>query len=294
MKKLLILLLILVPHVLISGDMPAYKLYTSEGQEATYEEMVEEAQEADVILFGEYHNNPICHWLQYELANSLQKELGQKLILGAEMFEADNQLIINEYLDENIGIKQKNFEDEVRLWSNYETDYKPLMELAREKKLRFIATNIPRRYASIVAKNCQEGLENITDEAKLYIAPLPFEVDYELNCYKSMEKMFSGRMSHGKMGNVKCFQQAQAIKDATMAHFINLNYKKDATFLHFNGAFHSNNHEGIAWYLKKYNPDLKILVVSAVEKEDVTEFDEMSSGIADFIIYIDSEMTKTH
>jgi len=45
-------------------------------------------------------------------------------MLGAEMFESDNQLIMDEYMTGKIK-NLKNFEDEAKLWPNYQTDYKP-------------------------------------------------------------------------------------------------------------------------------------------------------------------------
>ncbi|TAF00991.1 MAG: hypothetical protein EAZ80_03290, partial [Runella slithyformis] len=66
---------------------------------------------------GEYHNNPICHWLQLKLTKDLFKQKGENLVLAAEMFETDNQLVLNEYLSGFI--KETNFEKEAKLWSNF-------------------------------------------------------------------------------------------------------------------------------------------------------------------------------
>src|SRR5690554_5028623 len=125
--------------------------------------MVNELALTDIALFGELHDNPIAHWLQIELCHRLNnKEKG--LVLGAEMFETDNQLILDEYLTGLIS--QRRFEGEARLWNNYKTDYKPLVEFARENSIPFIATNIPRRYASMVASSDFKALDSLTAEAK--------------------------------------------------------------------------------------------------------------------------------
>jgi uncharacterized iron-regulated protein len=47
-----------------------------------------------------------------------------------------------------------------QLWSNYQTDYRPLVDFAKEN-LRFIATNIPRRYASMINKMGIKALKRI-------------------------------------------------------------------------------------------------------------------------------------
>ena len=66
--------------------------------------------------------------------------------------------------------------------------------------------------------------------------------------------MSSGPAMHGNQNLPK----AQAIKDATMAHFILENWEKGKTFIHYNGSYHSDNFEGIVWYLKQENPNLYI------------------------------------
>lgn len=58
------------------------------------------------------------------------------------MFENGNQLVLNEYLA-GYYEEDKMMPEITQLWVNYETDYKPIMEFAKENKLRFIATNIP-------------------------------------------------------------------------------------------------------------------------------------------------------
>ena len=80
------------------ADKPAYNLFDNKGKEVKYSKMVDELKGADIVFFGELHDNPIAHWLQLELTRGLFNEKSGKLILGAEMFEADNQLILNEYL----------------------------------------------------------------------------------------------------------------------------------------------------------------------------------------------------
>ncbi len=70
--------------------------------------------------------------------------------MGMEMFEADDQIVLQEY-GQGI-IEEKHLLKEAKVWDNYKTDYRPLIEFAREKKLPVTATNIPRRYASLVYK----------------------------------------------------------------------------------------------------------------------------------------------
>lgn len=271
------------------SDKPAYRLVTGESKKTEFSKMLKEAIEADVVFFGELHNNPISHWLRLELAEALLKEKEGRLILAAEMFEKDNQLLLDEYTSGTI--TERSFESQAKLWPNYKTDYKPLTQIARKHKLKFIASNIPRRYAAMVNSGGFEALANLDPEAHKLIAPLPVPYDPELGCYKKMMEMQGG----GAMGQSSpTFPMAQAIKDATMAHALHADAGKGTTILHFNGAFHTDFKEGIVWYLEKYKPGLKILTITTVEQEALDTLDADNKGIADYVIMVPANMTKTH
>ena len=267
-------------------DKPAYLLFNKDGKDVKYEKMMKELEDADIVLFGESHDNPISHWLQLEVTKDLHDIKKDKLVLGAEMFESDNQVIVNEYLSGKIS--QSSFESEARLWLNYKTDYKPLLEFAKTNNLKFVASNVPRRYASLVNKSGFEGLEELSDEAKAFIPPLPIKYDPELNCYKSMMEM-EGMGSHVTPN----FPKAQAIKDATMAYFILKNWSPVKLLIHYHGSYHSENFESIYWYLKQANPELKIATIHTVSQKDVSELEKENTGKADFTICVDEDMTKT-
>lgn len=285
--KIFLLLSVFALTVAMKNDKPAYKLFNSEGKQVKYKTLLKNALESDIVFFGEMHNNPICHWLQLELTSDIFEKKGELLVMGAEMFETDNQLILDEYLNELI--KTKNFENEAKLWPNYKTDYKPLVEFAKENNLNFIATNIPRRYAAVVHKKGFEGLDSLNQEAKVLIAPLPVKYDPELNCYKNMLKMMGG------MGHVNTnLPKAQAIKDATMSYFILENLSEGTLFVHYNGTYHSNDFEGIVWYLKQENPDLKILTIASVEQKEIDELSDEYLNIANYVLVIPENMTKTY
>ncbi len=287
MKKILLLSIAFTVFLSMKSDKPAYKLFTEKGKSTSYKSLIKDASEADIVFFGELHDNPICHWLEYEITADLYAAKGKDLILGAEMFESDNQLIVNEYLAGLV--KEKNFEAEARLWPNYKTDYKRLLNFARDSSLAFIATNIPRRYAAMVNKSGFEILNTLDKKALEFIAPLPVDYDPELACYKDMAKMMGDAPAHVTMNIAK----AQAMKDATMAHFIYKNYTKGKTFLHFNGTYHSDRFQSIIWYLQKMDPSLKILTISSVEQDDVDELKKESEGLGNYILVIPKSMSKS-
>jgi len=269
---------------IIAQENPvAYKIFTAKGKNISYLDMMKELGSSDVVFFGELHNNPICHWLQLEMTRDLYGRKEDKLVIGAEMFETDNQILINEYF---LGfISERNFETEARLWSNYQTDYKPILNFAKEFELRFVATNVPRRYASMVSKQGLDALIDLPDYSKIYLPQLPIEMDMDLACYQTMLEMADGDSK---------FPQAQMLKDATMAYSIHRNLRKGDLFFHINGAFHSDKREGILWYLRKLNPNLKMVVVSTVEQEKAEKLHPDNQQKGDYIIVTPARMTKTH
>jgi len=179
----------------------------------------------------------------------------------------------------------------MRLWNNFATDYKPLVDFAKEKNLDFIATNIPRRYASIVAKKGLDSLNSVTDKEKSYMMKLPVEVTLETPGYPEMKEMMGDHAGPNAMN----FVAAQAVKDATMAESIYKNYKKGQLLLHYQGDFHSKEYGGIFWYLKKLNPDLKIAVISVFESEDAKlPLPEEAFVPTEYNLVFPTDMTKTY
>ncbi len=283
MKKYFLICLLLSSIVFQAQDKKAYQLFDKNGKKTTYKKLLKEAGLTQVLLFGEYHNNAISHWLELEITKDLAES--KKLVLGAEMLEADNQKQLNQYLKGEID--QKKLDSVARLWKNYPNDYKPLVDFAKEKNFPFVATNIPRRYASMVSKNGFEALEKLTDEEKIWIAPQPIPYDASLPGYVQMMKMMGDHTSPN-------MPKAQASKDATMAYFINKNLEENTVFIHYNGTYHSDNFEGISWYLKTYHPEIKIVTISTVEQSDLSKLEEENYNKADFILVIDEDVTKTY
>lgn len=284
MKRLIFVIFFLITSIIgFSQEKKAYQLFNKKGKKVDYGKLLIAAEKAQVVLFGEYHNNAISHWLELELTKDLADK--NKIILGAEMIEADNQKQLDQFLKGEIN--QKQLDSTARLWPNYKTDYKPLVEFAKENNIPFIATNIPRRFASIVSKKGFEGLENLTLEERTWIAPLPIVYDSELPGYVNMMKMMGDHASPN-------MPKAQAIKDATMAYFIQKNLKEKSIFIHFNGTYHSDNFEGIYWYLKKAAPNLKILTIATIEQKELKKISTEDYNKADYILVIDEDVTKTH
>ncbi len=282
--RIILLSLICIPSLGFSQNMKleAFRIYNHKGKEVKWKKVIKNLKGQDLILIGELHNNAISHWLQYQIISTLHDSL-RPLKIGAEMFESDNQILIDEYFQDLISTK--SFEAEARLWNNYSTDYKPILEYAKSQGIPFIGTNIPRRYASAFYYKGDSLFSQLSEEAKNWICPLPFIFPRELDSYKNLLAI-SG---HGGENLAK----AQAIKDATMAHFILKNYNSGDLFIHLNGNQHSIRKEAISWYLLQSKPELNILNIHTTESTDL-EWKDDYEGLADFILVVDENMTKTY
>ena len=276
-------LAILCTGLVSAQVLPNYALFDGNGKKVSHKRFQRTLGEADVVLFGELHNNSIAHWLQLEVAKDLADR--GPLVLGAEMIEADDQATLDRYLKGEID--QAAFDTLARLWKNHPTDYAPLVDLAKERGLPFIATNVPRRYARAVNRGGFEALDTVPEDERAWIAPLPIAFDPELPQYVNMLTMMG---DHGSPDMVK----AQALKDATMAHFLLMHLKQGGRFLHFNGTYHSDFHEGIGWYLQQARPELKVVTIATVTAEQLDHLPDEDRDRADIILVVDADVPGSY
>ncbi|MCL7764110.1 ChaN family lipoprotein [Polaribacter sp. Z014] len=291
--KYLILTTLLITSLISTTkaqSKPAYQLFKNNGKTANYNKMIKDLADSDMVFFGEYHYNPIAHWMQLEVSKSLFEIKADSLFFGAEMLESGNQLVLNEYLS-GLYPESKMIPEMTQMWNNYSTDYRPLVEFAKENKLRFIATNIPRRYASLISKKGISALKELSPEALALIGPnLETYFDPTVKAYAEMADNMGGHVPP----NMLNIQTAQAAKDATMAHFSLKNFKKGDLLLHIEGSYHSNYNQGIMWWIHKIKPALtlkSITTVTASEWSALTK--EQKATIANYIIVVADNMTQT-
>ena len=274
-----------------AGERPAYRLFTAQGQVADYDQMLAQLAQADVVFFGEQHNDPIAHWLELQVAKDLARLKGPgQLVLGMEMFERDVQPLVAQYAAGTL--PDSAFERQSRPWPNYGTDYRPLLQWARAAHVPVIGTNAPRRYAQQVARGSSAALDKLPANEKAFLAPLPLTVDYNLPGYKNMAAMFGDGSAHG--GGARNIIQAQALKDATMAASIRRSLGPGQTLLHVNGSYHSDHHDGIVAYLRAGQPTLRTLTLSMVTQSQLQQLDKDNIDLADYVIVVPDDMTKTY
>jgi uncharacterized iron-regulated protein len=132
---------------------------TRTGAFTDFEVMLVDLARADVVFVGEQHTDVNTHRLEQALLEGLRRR-GVRPIVSFEMFERDVQSVIARYLAG--GITEAEMLSGARPWPRYASDYRPLLELARAEGWTVLASNVPRRLASEVAKTGPEALERLS------------------------------------------------------------------------------------------------------------------------------------
>jgi len=291
MKPFVILTFIILPFCALSQDSLSshYKIYSSLQQKiVSVDDIIKNMASADVLFFGEEHNDSTGHYLEYTLFKKLAESYPDKMALSMEMFETDCQNVLNEYLDGFI--REKNFITEARTWHNYK-DYRPLIEWAKANHIPVVAANAPARYVNMTNRLGLSSLEQLGPTGKSYLPPLPIDTATGTYYNKFVEIMGG----HSAMGGMQIFQ-AQNLWDATMGWSIAQYTKKHKGYkiLQLNGSFHSEEKLGTAAQLKKYAPKVRVLNIATFDNENFEhpDWNKLSKN-GDYIIVTDPKVART-
>ena len=266
-----------------------YKIYdTRTKQIITIDRIVTDMADADVLFFGEEHNDSAGHYLENKIFRALHAQYPDKIILSMEMFETDGQLVLNEYLAGTID--EARFSKDSRLWSNYK-DYRPMIEYAKQNKIPVIAANPPRRYVSLVTRRGMRSLDSLTKDAKKFLPPLP----YDTLAGRYREK-FMDIMKGTPGSSSSNIYYSQNLWDAGMGYSIYkfLKENKHKKVFHCVGGFHTEEKLGTAAQLQMRNKKLKILNIASFSDASFNNPDwEKFSYRGDYIIITNPDLKKT-
>jgi uncharacterized iron-regulated protein len=287
MKLYTLLLALCLP--LLSAAQSNYKIYNTATQKpATLDDIINDMAKADVLFYGEEHNDSVGHTLELALFTKITEKYPNQATLSLEMFETDTQPVLNEYLSGLI--REKNLLSDARAWPNYK-DYRPMVELAKQKHLPVIAANAPGRYTNRVTRLGLKSLEQLDAYAKGWLPPLP--IDTATGAYYNKFVQIMG--GHAGMGGMQIYQ-SQNLWDATMAWSIakHLKSKPGSKIMQVNGGFHSEDKLGAVAQLKQYAPTARIINVAAfaVEKFEQVDWNKYSKN-NDYIILTNVSSAKS-
>jgi uncharacterized iron-regulated protein len=295
MKFLLFLMLIMSVSVLAQTSISEvnYRVFDAQGSPATIEQIIVKINKADVLFLGEQHDDMVAHTLQMQIFKAVFEKYGidKKVTLSMEMFERDVQIVLDEYLKNYIS--ESHFISSSRPWGNYKTDYRPLIEFAKQNKINVVAANAPRRYVNMVSRLGKDSVNQLSADSKKWLAPLPLGESSDAYAQKFNALMGQTSDSVNKHNSMLA---SQTLWDATMAYSVYeyLKQNKNALVVHLNGSFHTENRLGTVEQLLKYKSDARILVVTMKYDENFTTFDKTKyENLGDFVILTDAKIPRS-
>ena len=304
-----------------------YRVFTGSGDLVSLDSVVAAMASREVVLIGESHNDLTGHHVESELLSRAFAAYGSEnsvagvarpVTLSLEMFERDVQYVLDEYLQDLI--TEDQFQNSSRRWPEYETDYRPLIEFAKDQGLAVVAANTPRRYANRVTRLGRDALLDLSPQALETLPPLPYGEpsaaygeQFRLAMVEAVEETMERcppppamegamnadstrpampMMRHATASNPL---HAQALWDAGMAFSISehLMRKPDALVLHMVGSFHVERGTGTPEHLERYRTGTRTMIVVIRPVENIEQFDPERDGEReDFVILTDESVTR--
>ena len=264
---------------------------TKAGAWTDFEAMSADLARADVVMVGEQHNDPNTHLLEQALLEALARRRPD-IAVSLEMFERDTQASVDAYLGS--ALDETAFLRDSRPWKNY-PDYRPLIEIARERRWPVIAANAPKSFASRVAKEGPEAFKTLSDAEKDW---LPGEMHCPKDAYfDRFAKTMSGHPAGDgpdavakQAAMVERYYHAQCLKDEVMGESIARAAQgpgEGPLVVHYNGAFHSDFALGAAERAKRRLPGSRVAVVTMLPVASLDGLAPAGEDLqrADYLVY---------
>ena len=278
------------PHPPVAFYVPERVYDTAAGAFVDFEVMLAALAKVDVVFVGEQHDDPNTHRLEAAILDGLHRRKVTP-VLSLEMFERDTQGVLNDYLAGRI--TEEEMLKTSRPWPRYATDYRRMVEMARERNWTVVAANVPRRLAADVSKNGKDALAALAEADRTLIASdlqCPLDTYFD-NFVKSMGDHPSGnKTAEEQRIGLERYYWAQCVKDETMAESIAAAYGKRSAsgpIVHYDGAFHSDFGLGTAERVRRRLPGKKTIVVTMIPVSDLDSLSPSGEDLkrADYLVY---------
>lgn len=266
----------------------------SSGAQLSFDELVATASTADVVFFGEQHDDPETHFAEFGLLEGIGRRRS-RVVLSLEMFERDVQPMVDDYLAGRVS--EAEFLAKSRPWERYATDYRALVMLARVRGWPVVAANVPRPIASAVSRKGLAVLDTLSVTSRA-LAARDISCPHDAYYTRFAQEMTGHSAGTGPatasdvaqmLAMTDRFYEAQCVKDETMGESIARALSRageDAIVVHFNGAFHSDYRQGTVARTMRRLPNRRALVITAVPTTDPSGAPSGDNALrADYVIF---------
>jgi uncharacterized iron-regulated protein len=180
------------------------------GEKISFLQLSDDLRNPRVIFIGESHDQIEHHQIQVKIIKNLVAR-GKEVAIGMEMFEKSQQPILDKW--SNGLLTEEEFLNEVQWEKTWGMDYqlyKPILDEAKNHRLKVIALNVHR---DLVRKVAQSGIEKLSPEDKAKLPEINFTDKEHLSYIKTIYRDHQG----GSAEKFKHFYQAQCLWDDGMA-----------------------------------------------------------------------------
>jgi uncharacterized iron-regulated protein len=273
-----------------SGYVPERVYDTQRKAFVDFEVMLADISAADVVFVGEQHDDSNTHRLEAAVLEGLKRRQRTPAV-SLEMFERDVQAGLDAYLAGNAA--EEEMLKSARPWPRYQTDYRPLVELAKAEGWTVVASNVPRRIASAVAKAGKEAIADLPAADRPFVArdlECPLD-DYFDRFAKSMgNHPAPDQKPEEQRTMTERYYWSQCLKDETMAESIAATVERrraSGPVVHYNGAFHSDFGLGTAERTRRRLAGRRVVVLSMLPVENLDVLNPSDDDLlrADYLVY---------
>lgn len=272
-----------------SGYTPHRVYDTAAGAFIDFETLAARAAAVDVVYFGELHGHVPGHRLQHALLEAVGRRTDATLSM--EMFERDVAPLVTGYAAGTVD--HDAFLAGARPWPRYFPDYHPLVEEAKTRGWTVVAANVPRRLASLVARDGLAAVDSLPVAERTFVAS-------DLHCPDDAYRTrFIQEMTRHPMPGTgddpvadrlreQRYYESQCVKDETMAEAIVGAIAGGAhrPVIHVTGSFHSDHGDGIPVRVLRRSPGTSSISVTVLRVADLDAPDpEPHRGRADYLLF---------
>lgn len=257
-------------------------------REVDWRAAVDRMARADVVFFGEMHNDFATHLVQRKLLRSLAAK--REVVLSLEFFSWQDQDALDAFVQGEI--------DEARLleraseWSNYREAHGPLLRLAKRLGVRVVGANCPRALTRKVSRGRAAALAAMSaEERKFFPSTLHAAQDSYWQRYDRLSRAHGGRAGPA---SAERLYWTQNLWDNAMGEAIVRARASQprAPVLHLCGGFHSAYRQGTVHQVGVRAPGLRLVNLQCHASATLEGCEaELDARIADYNVFVRTSAT---